>query len=163
MGSLRHTQVASSTPFDNDGTTFDAENLQDAVVEAKDIAVNLPRFPVGAVHNATLSDGQLVGVSNLVNVPLVIPIKCVLAEITFYQDGGANKDGQYRFYRNEETAPNLFFTWTLNNTTSATAEGFGVDFTSPTFSAGDFLLIYYDDTGQNHSDVSIQNYLQATE
>lgn len=161
MSKIEKTPVAASVPFE--GAGFDADNVQDGIIEAKSDAINLQRFPVSAVHNARLSDGQLVGVSNLVNVPLVIPVKSILAEVAFYQDGGSTRDGQYRFYRNSQTAPNLFFTWTLNNTTSATAQGFGVDFTSPTFFSGDLLLIYYDDTGTNHSDVVIQNFMQAQE
>lgn len=162
MSKIEKTPVAASVPFDG-GSGFTADNVQDGIIEAKADAINLPRFPIGCTHNATLSDGQLVGVSNLVNVPLVVPVKSQLAEITFYQDGGSTRDGQYRFYRNAETAPNLFFTWTLNNTTTATAEGFGVDYTSPIFLAGDLLLIYYDDTGLNHQDVSILNFFQAVE
>ena len=153
---------AVDVTFDPTGTNFSATETQAAIVESKDIAVSLPRFPVGAVHNATLSNGQLVGVSNLVNTPLVVPVTSILAEITFYQDGGASKDGQYRFYKNTQTPGDLFFTWTLNNTTTAVAEH-GVDYTSPSFAQGDLLLIYYDDTGSNHQDVSIQNYFQATE
>ena len=159
-------EVAASTPFDNEGTTFSSENVQDAIEEAKSDAINLPRFAIGAVHNATLSNGQLVGVTNLVNVPLVVPIRSILAEVTFYQDGGAERDGEYLFYRNTQTAPNLFFTWTLNNTTTAVADSTNVggsDFTSPLFEQGDLLLIYYNDTGTNHSDVSLFNYFQAQE
>jgi len=164
MSKISKTPVAAGIPFE--GSTFDSDNVQDGIIEAKNDAINLPRFPVTATHNATLSDGQLVGVSNLVNVPLVIPVKSKVAEITFYQDGGATRDGQYRFYRNAETAPNLFFTWTLNNTTEAVASSTAVggsDFTSPTFNAGDDLRIYYDDTGSNHRDVAILIFLQAVE
>lgn len=164
MSKISKTPVAPAIPFEGSG--FDADNVQDGIIEAKNDAIALPRFPVSAIHNATLSDGQLVGVSNLVNVPLVIPVKSKVAEITFYQDGGATRDGQYRFYRNAETAPNLFFTWTLNDTTKATAnstEVGGTDFTSPTFNAGDDIRIYYDDTGLNHSDVVILVFLQAVE
>ena len=159
-----NTQTAASTPFI--GAGFEADNVQDGIIEAKSDAIKLPRFAVDAVHNATLSDGQLVGVTNLVNVPLVIPVKSQIAEITFYQDGGANKDGQYRFYQNTETPSELFFTWTLNNTTTAVAESTqvgGSDFTSPTFDSGDLLRIYFDDTGANHQDVAIFVYLQAVE
>lgn len=166
MSTLYPTNVASSTPFDNAGVEFISDNAQDAIVEAKeagDLALALPRFPLSSIHNGSLSNGQLIGISNLVNTPIVVPIKSVIKEVTMYQDGGANRDGQFRFYRNTETAPNLFFTWTLNNTTSAVANGDGVDFTSPTFVQGDLLRVYFDDIGQNMQDLTMTYLFQAIE
>lgn len=157
---------ANNTDFDPTGTGFSATTVQSAIVESKDLAIELPRFPLSAIHNGTLSDGQLVGVNNLVNNPLVIPVKSQVAEITYYQNGGSSRDGQLRFYRNSETAPNLFFTWTFNNTETAVAESTnagGSDFTSPTFNQGDELLIYFDDNGSNPVDVSILVYMQAVQ
>lgn len=164
MSKVFMTPVAEAIPFE--AATFSSENVQDGIIEAKNDAIQLPRFAVAAVHNSTLSNGQLVGVTNWVNVPLIIPVKSQIAEITFYQDGGSSRDGRYRFYRNTETAPNLFFTWLLNNTTSSVAVSTNVggsDFTSPEFQIGDLLRIYYDDTGSNHQDVAIFVYLQAVE
>lgn len=157
-----HLLLAEDVPFDNTDPSFSSDNVQAAIIEAKSTAISLPRLSVSATHNAAMLNGQLVGVSSLVNNPLVVPVSSTLAEITFYQGGGATKDGQYRFYKNTETAPNLFFTWTLDNTTSAVAED-GTDYTSPTFGQGDLLLIYYDGTINNHRDVSLVNYLQAIE
>lgn len=158
------TQTADSVPFEGQG--FDADNVADGIIEAKSDAINLPRFPLSFIHNAILSDGQLVGVSNLVNVPLVVPVKSQIVEITFYQDGGATKDGEYRFYKGDELPGNLFFTWTLTNTTSdvaiSTVVG-GTDFTSPIFLQGDLLRVYFDSIGQNHSDVTMFVYFQAVE
>lgn len=155
------TPVAQSIPFEASGYTSD--NVLDAIQESKADAIALPRFALSSVHNATLSNGQLVGVNNLVNNPIVVPIKSLLQEITFYQNGGASADGEYLFYRNTQTAPNLFFTWSLPNTTTAVANGGGVDFTSPTFNAGDLLLVYFNDIGSNHNDVTIHYFFQAIE
>ncbi len=162
MGSTRHTQVSGSTPFDNEGTAFASDNARDAIIEATNLATGKARFVTSSVHNGTLSNNQLVGVSNLVNNPIVVPVTSLLSEVTFYQDGGGNRDGEYEFYRNTQSAPNLFFTWTLQNTTTAVAEGGGVDFTSPNFTKGDLLLVYFNDTGANHRDVALFYYFQAT-
>jgi len=156
------TQVAESIPFDNSVSGFSSDNVQDAVVEAKSDAVSLPRFSLNSAHNAGLSNGQLVGVTNLLNVPLVVPVKSKLAEITYYQGGGNNRDAEFLFYQNAQTAPNLFFTWNLPNTTTAVAEEI-TDFTSPTFNQGDLLLVYFNDIGSNPNDVSLVYFFQAIE
>lgn len=163
MGNYIATSVSSGIPFDNSTNGYDSTDAQAAIEESKSVAISLPRFSLSSIHNGTVSNGQLIGVNNLVNVPIVVPVKSQLVEVTFYQNGGSTRDGEYLFYRNTQSAPNLFFTWTLNNTTSDVANGDGADFTSPTFNQGDTLLVYYNDTGTNHQDVSIFYFFQAVE
>ena len=151
--------------LDVNPTVLDEDDGQ-AVLEALLARINLvgalPRYALSSIHNATLSDAQLVGVSNLVNVPVVVPVKSTLKEVTLFQDGGTDKDGEYLFYKNNQAAPDLFFTWTLADTEKAVADD-GIDYTSPTFNGGDTLLVYFNDIGSNHQDVSLHYLFQAVE
>lgn len=146
--------------FNNASSLFSSDNVQGAIEEGTNLAIDLPRFPISAVHNGTMNDGQLVGVTNLVNNPLIVPTKSKLANITFYQGGGATKNGSYRFYINSETPSNLFFTWGLAATELAIASS-PADFTSPIFLAGEQLNIYFNSTGSSHSSVSLMCFFQA--
>jgi len=109
-------------------------------------------------HNGTMSDGQLVGYSNLANNPLVIGFRSKLARVTMVNSKD-NTDFDLRFYRNSETPANLFDTWEIRNPTDGIAT---TDITgSPIFEVGDTLPIYYDDQGINASDMNLGLFMEA--
>lgn len=107
-------------------------------------------------HNGNLSNGQLLGYTNLVNNPIVVGFRSKLARVTYYNTK-SNADADFRFYKQTETPANLFHTESLVNvkTTVFTVPS------SPIFEIGDLCRIYFDDTGSNPSDVSMGLFFEA--
>lgn len=112
--------------------------------------------PLVLVHNGNLSNGQLVGYSNLVNQPIVIGFRARLQRIT-YINSRSNSDATFQYYRGAVSAPNLFHTFTFTNQLSETSDVT----TSPIFEIGDLLRIIYTDTGQNPNDMIMGLFLEA--
>lgn len=108
------------------------------------------------VHNGTLSNGQLVGYSNLVNQPIVVGFRSRLQRITFI-NANAGADATFRFYKDTISAPNLFHTYSVVNAAPNTSNVTG----SPTFEIGDLLQITYQDDGTNTSDLVMGLFLEA--
>ena len=138
---------------------FTSTNINDALIEAGVTAVqeaiDVPRSPLLLTHNGTLSNGQLVGYSNLANISPIIPFRGEIKEFSFANDRNS-VEADFRFYRNTETAPNLFYTWEVR-TGAGVSTDFVTDdnFTSPTFERGDTLIIRFDDRGTNPSDATL--------
>ena len=160
---VEHKLLAEEVPFDNSSNGYDSTDVQAAIEESKNDAVNLQRFTLSLIHNGTLSDGQAVRWSGLNNnAEVVIPAKSVIREITFSNTNLADAD--FRFYKNTVTAPNLFFTWTaIRSDKTKIAKGQGVDFTSPTFNSGDIIEIRFDKQGTNTTDLVMALFWQTVE
>lgn len=143
--------VAGSVPFDNEVNNFVADNTQDAIEELLDLAAPL-RVPIPLVYNGTLSNGNWIGYSNLLpgnNTPIVVPITGVLDGFTW-----SNQQSSADFaltFRKNSTGAAIFFTWSVDNTRSAS-----VFLPTPEpFSAGDTIFIQYVDQGTNASDATV--------
>ena len=114
--------------------------------------------PTVLLHNGAMSNGQLVGYSNLLNSPLVIGFRSKLSRVTM---SNARSDASFglRFYRNSETPANLFYDWDILNPTNGIAT---VNITtSPIFEVGDTLPIYYDSQGTNAQNLVLGLFLEA--
>lgn len=158
------TPVAVSTPFEpqrnpdytGQASVITAQNVQDAIEE---VYQNAPgkqaRFTLTLLNNSTLSNGQRFGYSELLpNVPVIVPRKCRLKEITF-SNQNATTDAQFRIYARTPTASptpsgTLLYTWNLTNSLSAFLTGLDL-----LFQAGQEVLINFVDTGDNPSDAAM--------
>lgn len=161
------TPVAVSTPFEplrNPDSTGQAsiitsQNVQDAIEE---VFQNAPgkqaRFTLALLNNSSLGNNQRVGYSELLpNVPVVLPRKCRLKEITF-SNASANADATFRIYKRSPPISSatpggtatLLHTWTFNNSLSAFQTGLDL-----LFLAGEEILIVFIDIGDNPSDVAM--------
>ena len=146
-----YSQVASSTPFDNDTNGFSSDNVQDAIEEVQDIAAPL-RVPIPLVFNGTVSNGNWIGYSNLLpgnTTPIVAPITGSFVGFT-WSNQNASADFALTFRKNS-TGATPFFTWSVDNTLTAS-----IDLPTPeTFTAGDTIFIQYIDEGTNASDATL--------
>jgi len=107
-------------------------------------------------HNGRLTDGQLVGMTNVVNNPLVVGFRSRIVKVTYY-NRRAGSDGDLRIYKGLENPSNLFHTISFVNKTTFVEN----ITTSPIFEIGDLCRIYYDDTGLNPRDMTLGLYFEA--
>lgn len=159
MTKVKVSPVARAIPFDGTGTTFTSTDTQSAIVEAKNIAVGLPRYTLLGVFNGIVSDGNWLSYSNLVpgdTVPILIPVKCSLKEVTFYNINSAS--GRLDFYRNGTLAENIFDSLSITNSTSGTKANF-----TQIFNLGDTLRARWVDLGTNPNDAVIVYFFQVEE
>lgn len=156
---VRATPVAKAVPFDNTSTTFTSTDVNDAIIEAKSIAVNLPRYAVVTTFNGTVSNNQWLGYDNLLpgdTVPIIVPIAGVLKELTF-SNANSGVSGNLEVYKNGTAAGNIVATLSVSSEQSKI-------FTPIiTFAEGDALRCRWEDTGTNPSDLALVYYFQATE
>lgn len=135
---------------------FDAGNNDWAKIFGAVFAASPP--PTVLNHNGTLSGGQLIGYSNLVNNAFVVGFRSILSRVTF-NNANTSADFAMRFYKNSESPANLFYTWTVSNPSNGIAVA--TISNSPIFEVGDTLPIYYDDQGSNASDVNLGLFMEA--
>ena len=151
------TQVASSVPFDNNGTNFDSSNAQDAIEESLLTSISLPRFPINLVMNGTMSNGDWVTYSNLVPASsVIIPAKCELREIT-WSNTRTSVEFDLEFYKNGRTTTKYV---TRSVSSGAESSGQFLSLSDP-FDATDTIDIKYIDQGTNASDLVIVLFFQT--
>lgn len=164
---------AEDQVFDNDSNGFSSTNTQQAIEEAKAVAVALPRFSITTNFNGTIGNNQWLGYNELLpgnQVPIVIPIKCRLKEITFSWSstislvGGivtitAAVDGRYELYKNGLTAGQKVFERTFSN---AGAGGISSSI-NINFEARDIMVGKWVDLGDNPSDAAICYFFEVLE
>lgn len=161
------TPVAVSTPFEpqrnpdytGQASVITAQNVQDAIEE---VFQNAPgkqaRFTLALLNNGTMTNGQRFGYSELLPlVPVILPRKCRLKEITF-SNANATTDARFEIYR--RTPPTgsstpggtatLLYTWNLTNSLSAFLTGLDL-----LFQAGNEILVRFVDTGDNPNDAAM--------
>lgn len=148
---------AAHIPFED--VSFSSTITQDAIVEAKNTAVSLPRFTIVTTFNGTIGNGQWLGYDNLLpgdTIPIVIPVKSILKEITFSY-AGSNIDGRYDLYKNGTAGGNIVFNQQFTNANSPTVA------TSVNLSllAGDTIRGRWVDQGDNPNDLAIVYVFQA--
>ena len=113
---------------------------------------------VTIVHNGTLSGNQLVGSSNLVNIPIAVGFRSRLSRVSS-NNSRNGADFSLDFFRNktDQGNNNGFYRYDVNNNNPK----FDVVSGGPTFEAGDLLYIYYRDTGLNARDLALNLYFEA--
>jgi len=143
-------QIALTTPFDNSTNGFTADEVQSAIEEARQIALDLPVYTIPLIMNGTMSNGDWITYSNLTpDNSIRIPIKSELKAFT-YDNTRTSVDFDMEFYLNGRTT-----------TKYATREVRNVDYggiftgLSDPFDPGDTLDIKYVDQGTNASDLTV--------
>lgn len=160
------TPVAQSVPFEPNRdpgfgggpSGISAENVQDAIEEAKVSAVSTPRFCIVCTFNGTVSNNQWLGYDNLLpgnDVPVIIPVNCVLREVTF-SNQRTGVDGNLELFKNGFGGGNIFATLPINNIQRDFFPGIDEPFT-----AGDFLVARWDDEGNNPNDLGLTYFFQV--
>lgn len=145
------TDVAESTPFDNDTNGFTADNVQEAIEEVQTAVAPLV-VPLTLVYNGSLSNGDWLGYNNLLpgdDTPIVIPITGAFTGFT-WSNSRSTADFQLTFRLNS-TSGSIFFSWSVDDTQAAFVE-LG---TPEAVTAGDTLFIQYLDEGTNAVDAAI--------
>lgn len=145
------TQVASSTPFDNDGTLIEAEDTRSAIVEAFNSAAPL-RTTIPLLYNGTLSNNEFIGYTNLLpgdDTPIVVPITGEFSGFTF-SNSRTGPDFSIEFRLNSTTGT-VFYTYVNSNTQT---ESISLP-TPETVTAGDEIYLKYIDQGTNAADAAI--------
>jgi hypothetical protein len=147
------TQVADSTPYNNDAGSFPegTDTVQDAIAATILVAAPL-RTTIPLVQNGTLSNGDWLGYSNLLpgdGTPIVCPMTGSWEGFTW-----SNKRSTASFqldFRLGSTTATPFFSWSTVNTLTDV-----IAFPSPpSVTAGDVLFIQYIDQGTNAVDAGI--------
>ena len=148
------TSVASQVPFDNEGTTFAAENTQDAIEEARDLAAGFPRAGLALIQNGTMSSNDLVSYSHLTpNTPIVFPVNTQLNEVTF-SNNRSSVECDLEIWNGGLTGGTLVKTLNVSTGTEL-SEIFDLNADVITFSAGDVMQIRYIDQGTNARDMVV--------
>lgn len=146
-----HTPVAPAIPFEDAG--FAADNVQAAIIEAKQNAEGFPRAGISLISNGTQGNGDWVTYSELTpDVVITFPVNTKINELTWANSKtGVNFD--LEFYKNGIAAGNLFYTFSVPDS-GAVNYGY-VASLNYTFSAGDYMRIKYIDQGNNTSDLVV--------
>lgn len=161
---------ALNQKFDNSSNGFTSTNTQDAIEEAKTVAILKPRFSIVTTFNGTVGNNNWLGYNELLpgnEVPIRIPLNSVLKEVTIsYKNTrllgiptGSNLiDGSLQIYKNGLTDPtNIIHTETFTNQ----ASGKVISNLNAPFLAGDFLVSKWKDDGDNPSDMAIVYFFQV--
>lgn len=140
--------------FDNSNNDFTAQTTQEAIEEAKATAQGLPRWIIVCRHNGTLSNGDLIGLDNLLsNKKIVFPTKVGVKEVS-WNNKNTNVGMSLLFYKN--SLSNLVYTYTASSADNA--NGYGVhQLTTPIIlDPGEFIYVKYVKTGgSNTSDLGL--------
>jgi hypothetical protein len=114
--------------------------------------------PMVVTHNGTMSANQLVGYSNLTNIPIVVGFRSRLNRVSSASEA-ATHDYALDFFSGigDGGNNNGFHRHTITNASS----GISIVSGGPTFEAGDRLSIYYRDTGDNASDLCLGLFFEA--
>lgn len=161
MTKVSITPVAQSIPFDNATGGFDATDVQAAILEAKSDAVNLPRYSIVTTFNGNVSNNQWLGYDNLLpgdQVPILIPLRSRLKELTFSCAGDDKVDGRLDLYRNGLLVGDIFFQGSFVNENQKTFSGI-----NQLFDTNDTLVGRWVDQGDNPGDAAIVYFFQVEE
>ncbi len=149
-----NTQVASSTPFDNNGNGFVSEDTQSAIEEAKQNAEGFPRAGLSLIYNGTVGNNDLISYSNLTPaVPIVFPVNTKLNEITF-ANSRTGVDCDIEVWKDGVTTGTLVKTVNVS-TGASNNDFFDINVDNITFNAGQIVQLRYIDQGTNASDLVI--------
>lgn len=161
MTKVSVTPVAQAIPFDNTTGGFTATDVQAAIIEAKSDAVNLPRYSIVTTFNGSVSNNQWLGYGNLLpgdQVPILIPVRSRLKELTFSSAGDGTVDGRLDLYKNGLLVGDIFYQGSFVNENKKTFSNI-----DQLFEAGDTLVGRWVDQGDNPSDAAIVYFFQVEE
>lgn len=140
--------------FDNSNNDFTAENTQAAIEEAKATAQGLPRWIIICRYNGTVSDGDLIGLDNLLaDKKIILPVKVSVKEVS-WNNTNTGVGMSLLFYKNNLS--NLVYTYTATAADNANGYGFH-QLTNPILlDPGEFIYVKYVKTGgSNTSDLGL--------
>lgn len=158
------TPVAQSVPFEQQrnpdyaeqASIITAQNCQDAIEE---VFHNAPgkqaRFTITLLNTGIMNNGQRFGYSaSMSSVPVILPRKCRLKEITF-SNSNASANARFRIYARTPTTSQtpsgtLLYTWDLSSTLATSLTGLDLLFT-----AGQEILVNFVNPGGLLSPVPI--------
>lgn len=158
----------TTTPVRANG--FTSQNTQEAIEEAKNLAIAASRFAITTFFNGTIGNNNWLGFSEVIpgnQVPIRLPIKCRLKEIQFsYAQssllgiplGSEQVDGRFDLYKNGLTSPDdvVFQGSFVNQAGGKYFTNVNVDFV-----AGDFMVGRWVDQGDNPSDMAIVYFFEV--
>lgn len=146
-------EVAEGVPFEGDN--FTSDNVQDAIIEAKENAEGFPRAGLALVYNGTLGDGDLISYSNLTpEVPIVFPVNTKLNELTFANNRNS-VECDLLIYDGGVSGGTLIKTVSVSTGAGVNYQSFDLNADNLTFNAGDFIQIEYSDQGTNARDMVV--------
>ena len=160
----------TTTPARANG--FTANNVQEAIEQAEDLAISKTRFTIVCAFNGTISNNNWLGFNEVLpgnQVPIRLPIKCRLKEIQFsYAQsnilgiplGSEQIDGRFDLYKNGLTSPtNVVYQASFSN------DAGGKYFTNVNvdFLPGDYMVGRWVDLGDNPSDMAIVYFFEVRE
>jgi len=147
-------QIAGTIIFDNSTNDFTADNVQDAIEEAKNTAEGFPRAGIRAIANGVVGNDDWIGPNELMpDTPMVVfPVKTRINEITWSNDlDRTNRQFRIQFRSGSKTGT-IFYTLTVTSTNP----GYGyVDGLSFEFNPGTAIFAQYKDDGNNCSDFDL--------
>ena len=113
--------------------------------------------PMTVVHNNNMSNNQLIGYSNLANIPIIVGFRSRLNRVT--TSSGTIADFSIDFFRNQTDQGN-------NNgfhrhTVVDSSPNLSIVSGGPIFEEGDIIYMYYRDEGVNANDLAIGLFFEA--
>jgi hypothetical protein len=152
------TQVASSIPVDDSALPYEADSVQDALVQTTTVAFSAI-FPIILQHNGSVGNNTFFGYANTINgldTPIVIPVNSVFVNFTF-SNKSSSADYTIEFRKNTSSGT-AFYSVSKTNT-----QFFVEVLGSPeSFNAGDTIYVKYVDDGGNANDVGLVLNFKAT-
>lgn len=150
MPASRKSEVALGVPFE--GVGFTSENVQDAIIEAKQNAEGFPRAGIRATANGTVGNNDWIGPTELLpNTPLLVaPVTLKINEITW---SNQNTNAQFHIeFRSVSKTGTIFHTLTVTSPNPGYGYETGIDFT---IAPGTSVWAQYKDDGKNCSDFDL--------
>lgn len=141
-----------------DDPAYTANNVKDALTEGDTRSLETPLYPLPLVWNATVSNGDFYGYSNLLSgddTPIVIPQNSQFVRYTWSNRNG-NADFTLIFRKNIITATPFLSVSYVN-----TERDVYVLTTPETFNEGDVIYIEHQDDGNNARDVGFVLFFRA--
>ena len=157
---VRQLRTAATNIFDNSSNSFVADDVQDAIEEARDSAPGKARASVTCTFNGTIGSNQWLGYNELLPgdiVPIRVPWNCTLTEVTVSYNG-LSVDGALVLYKNGTATGNIVNTETFTNVDNGKNY-----FPNITLSSGDNIRGRWTDTGTNPSDMAVVYFFKLTD
>ena len=143
---------AGEQPFDNDGTTFSADNTREAIIEARDSAAGFPRAGLPLIQNGTMGNNDVISYSNLTpNTPIVFPVTTKINEVTFANNRNS-VEADIEIWKGGFSGI-LIKTLNINTGSGVKTQVFDLNADNITLNAGELLQLKYKDQGTNARDM----------
>ena len=131
------------------GVGWDADNVKDGILEAKSLAIDVPRFTVPLIMNSNMSNGDWITYSNLTpDSSVIIPFESYLKEVT-WSNSRSGVSFDFEYYHNGRDTTKIL-TQEVRNSSDASGVFANIN---QLLHQGDVLDIKYVDQGLNCSDL----------